>query len=243
MRRPDAAMLLAAQPVAHRGLHRPDGPSENGLPAFAAALDGGYGMECDVRLSRDGRAMVFHDATLDRMTGAPGRVDAHTAGELAKLRLPDGSGVPTLAQLLALVAGKAALLIELKVDAARDLAPLCATVAGDLNGYVGPVGVMSFHPGVGRWFARHNPALLRGLVVRERAGRTPYHFMRRTLDLGQARPDFLAYDIASLPSPTAQRFRRRGMPVLSWTVRTDDERARAALYADAVIFEDGANHG
>ena len=62
----DASFLKRA-PIAHRGLH--DGNQarwENTLPAFQAAVDGGYGIELDVQLSSDGAALVFHDEKLER---------------------------------------------------------------------------------------------------------------------------------------------------------------------------------
>ena len=60
---------LTSTPVAHRGLHGlEDGVVENLPKAFQAAIDSQYAIECDLQLSADGEAMVFHDATLDRLT-------------------------------------------------------------------------------------------------------------------------------------------------------------------------------
>ena len=71
---------------AHRGLHS-EAVVENSPAAFAAAIERGMGIECDVQLAGDGRAMVFHDWELDRLTGERGPVagqldvafDAHPA--------------------------------------------------------------------------------------------------------------------------------------------------------------------
>jgi hypothetical protein len=59
----------------------------------------------------------------------------------------------------------------------------------------------------------------------------------RHLALWRAKPDFLAYDVQDFPSRFAGFQHRRGLPVLTWTVRTAEEQARAATYADAPIFE------
>ena len=109
--RPGTPTWLAAHLYAHRGLHRPEGPAENSLPAFAAAIAAGYGAECDVRLSADAIAHVFHDARLDRMVdNSTGPLAARTAAELAACALRQGSGpVPGLAALLALIAARAPL--------------------------------------------------------------------------------------------------------------------------------------
>ena len=214
-----AAAFLSAQPFAHRGLHGPHA-AENGMRAFAAAMTRGHGIECDVRLARDGTAMVFHDDALERMTGAEGRIATRSAGTLADLRLPDGGAIPTLEALLATVSGAVPLLIELKTGGG-DGPALCAAVRRALAGYRGPVGIMSFDPAVGHWFARHAPRLLRGLVVSE-AGR---HGLRARLGrhraLWRSRAQFLAYDVRDLPSRFAADQAARGLPLIGWTVRDD----------------------
>lgn len=228
--RPD----LAARPYAHRGLHG-RGVAENGLPAFAAAIAQGLGIECDVRLSLDGVAMVFHDATLERMTDVAGAVAGLRADALGQITLPDGSMIPRLSQLLAMLDGMP-LLIEMKIDG-RHVAPLCKAVLHDLKAHPGaPAAVMSFHPLAVRWFARHASHIPRGLVVTQQkeGWRGP---LKRALALWLSRPDFLACDIRDLPSRFTARARRRGLPVLTWTVRSDADHARAALHADQIIFE------
>jgi glycerophosphoryl diester phosphodiesterase len=234
---PDLA-FLTARPFAHRGLHG-GGRSENGMAAFGAAIAAGFGIECDVRSSSDGVAMVFHDATLDRLTGEAGRFGDRTARALCGIALRDGGGIPRLADLLALTASTATpLLVEIKVDGRR-VEGLCAAVLDDI-GKAGdaPVAIMSFNPLVARWFAAHTPDGVRGLVVTQRDRRGLRGAIARALALRFARPDFLACDISDLPSPFAARARAHGLPVLSWTVRSPDERARAARHADQIIFEE-----
>jgi glycerophosphoryl diester phosphodiesterase len=233
---PRRVETLKALPFAHRGLHGPDRP-ENSRAAFRAALDAGHGIELDVRLSRDGHAMVFHDAELSRLTGEHGALAERSAAELAGIALKGGAGetIPSLPDVLALIAGRAPLLIELKAPDAR-VALLCLSVFRALDGYRGPVGVMSFNPEVGRWFARHGPRVTRGLVVTE-AGRRRRGAWKRRLALYRARPDFLAYDVRDLPSRFAADARRRGLPVFTWTCRSAEDEARAKANADQVIHE------
>ena len=85
--RPDP-FLLGVAPIAHRGLHG-DGRVENSRAAFEAAIAAGHGIELDVQISRDGKAMVFHDATLERLTTESGAVAARNASELATVALRD----------------------------------------------------------------------------------------------------------------------------------------------------------
>ena len=226
---------LIARPFAHRGLHGP-GVVENSRAAFEAAIAAGHGIELDVQASRDGLAMVIHDAYLDRLTEGFGPICGFAAAEIRRLRLRDsGETVPSLEEVLALIGGRAPLLIEVK-SPGRRVAALSGAVFGALWGYEGPVAVMSFNPEVGRWFARHSPDVLRGLVVTE-AGRRWRGTIARFLALWRSKADFLAYDIRDLPSGFAARQRAKGLPVLTWTCRNDAERARAKLHADQIIYE------
>jgi glycerophosphoryl diester phosphodiesterase len=224
---------------AHRGLHGAGLP-ENSPAAFAAALARGMGIECDIQRSRDGQAMVFHDATLDRLTAEQGRVADLSTAELGQIQLTGGSDtIPTLRQVLDQVAGQVPLLIEIKSpkNSRGRINALCLSVCRVLEGYQGAHAIMSFDPRIVAWFARHSPLTLRGLVVTEEDDKALPGMIRRRLALWYARPDFLAYDIRDLPSRFAASQRRRGLPVLTWTVRSADYRERAAIHADAPIAE------
>lgn len=224
-----------ARPFAHRGLHG-SGIVENSLAAFEAAIAAGFGIELDVQLSADGEAMVFHDYELDRLTAATGQIGGATLEELAQVRLRDSDEpIPSLAQALALIAGRTPLLIEAK-SPGRRVDALSGAVNRALDGYSGPVAVMSFNPEIGRWFARRAPDRLRGLVVTEAGRRWRGSFARRVA-LWRSRPDFLAYDVRDLPSRFAAGQREQGLKVLTWTCRTDEEKGRAARHADQIIFE------
>ena len=222
---------------AHRGLHG-HGRTENSPSAFSAATEAGLGIECDVQRCADGRAVVFHDWELERLTGETGPVAARPVAELTRIALRGTSEtIPTLRDLLALVAGRVPLLIELKSRPERPVAPLCRAVLRDLEGYGGPHAVMSFDPRVGHWFAARSPATVRGLVVSEANARTLGGELKRRLALWRSRADFLAYDIRDLPSRFAAAQRARGLPVLTWTVATPGLRQRAEVHADAWIGE------
>jgi glycerophosphoryl diester phosphodiesterase len=236
---PDTARIawLKGAEYAHRGLHG-GGVPENSLSAFAAAIARGMGIECDVQRTADDRAVVFHDWTLDRLTGASGSVRARSAAALSRLALGGGTDrVPTLRDALQLVHGRVPLLIEIKTRQGHRIGPLCRAVRRDLEGYAGPVAAMSFDPRVGAWFAVHAPRIVRGLVVTEEGARTLSGSYRRHRALWQAKSDFLAYDVRDLPSPFAAAQRRRGVPVLTWTVCSPELRRRASEHADAAIAE------
>lgn len=234
---PDPARVakLTDLPFAHRGLHG-GGLVENSRSAFEAAIALGHGIELDVQASGDGAAMVFHDYELDRLTEENGPLAARDAAELRTVRLKGSDDhISTLADILALIAGRVPLLVEVKAKSVQ-VDTLCASVRTALAGYRGIAAVMSFNPAVGRWFARFAPEVIRGLVVTEN-GRGDRGVLARHLALWRARPDFLAYDLRDLPSPFAAAQRARGLPVVTWTCRGAAARERAAVHADQIIYE------
>ena len=227
---------LTRQPFAHRGLHGA-GRIENSRAAFGAAIEAEHGIELDVQAARCGTPFVFHDERLERLCEGCGRVDRLDRQQLSAVRLRGSSEtISSLDEILALVAGRAPLLVELK-SGRRMNAGLCRTVRAAIAGYQGPLAVMSFDPRLIHWFARHAPRVVRGLVISEQGSRNFMGLPRRRLAVMIARPDFLAYDIRSLPSPFAARMRARHVPVLTWTVRDAADRAKAAIHADQIIYE------
>ncbi len=234
---PERVGWLRGQVFAHRGLHGAGVP-ENSLAAFAGAIGRGLGIECDVRRSADGQAVVFHDAELDRLTREHGPLADHSAHSLARIPLAGSAEtIPTLRRVLDQVAGQVPLLIEIKSNRGQRVDALCLAVCRVLEGYRGEYGVMSFDPRVSRWFRRHSPLTVRGLIISEENDKALAGRLRRHLNLWFAAPDFLAYDIRDLPGrfPAAQR--RRGLPLATWTVRTPEHLARARAHADAPTVE------
>jgi len=234
---------LRQRPIAHRGPHNPRaGIPENSLTAFAAAVADGYGIELDVQAAADGQAMVFHDWSLVRMTGADGGIGDHDAASLTALRLQQSrQSIPTLAQVLALIAGRVPLIVEIKsrpgqVGGAEEAAFRA------LQNYDGPFAVTSFNPLSLVWFRKRMPAWPRGQNVGSRHFPASAPFWRRLamrylLDLDQARPDFIVYDRLDLPFWAAARVRAAGKPLLTFTVRDRAEMRRLAPYVDNIIFE------
>jgi len=234
---------LTARPIAHRGLHdAPTGVIENTPSAFRAAVAGGYGIECDLQISADGEAMVYHDDALGRLTDGAGRLDTITAEALRRIAFKSTADrMLTLGELCDLVAGQTTLVIELKGGFAVDTR-LAARTAAVLAGYRGPVAAMSFDPGLMGALRNLAPTLALGLVGMRRDADAPVPAQMSALRYLQqalaARPQFLAYRVADLTSapPLLARHVLR-WPVLTWTVRSPEDRSRAATYADQMIFE------
>ncbi|HXG78569.1 MAG TPA: glycerophosphodiester phosphodiesterase family protein [Methyloceanibacter sp.] len=242
-----AGLYWLKRPIAHRGLHdAARGIAENSASSVRAAIGAGFAIEVDLQCTADHLPIVFHDATLDRLTAASGPVAALSAEALAKIPLRDGPDfILSFPALLALVNGHVPLILEVKSTWTR-AGLFERNIAAMLAPYPGPVAVMSFDPYCVSAFRDLAPNLPRGLIAERfddlrhwpQLSSWQRFQMRHLLTAVVARPDFIAYDIKALPAvaPLIARF-LFGLPLLTWTVRCEEERERAMRYADAMIFE------
>jgi len=244
MRAPD---WLTARPVAHRGLHdRAHGIVENMPGAALAAVRGDFAIECDIQLTADGEAMVHHDDELGRLTEGSGALLGLTSSALKEVRFKDTSErMMSLADLCILVRGRVPIIVEVKSHFDGDRR-LVARMAEVLKSYSGPVAGMSFDPDQVAALRELIPDQPRGIVAQsdyteadwpeaspeQRAG------MRHLKHALRTRPQFVAYWVNDLPKPAPWIARHIfGLPLLTWTVRTPEQRSRATRYADQMIFE------
>jgi glycerophosphoryl diester phosphodiesterase len=234
---------LTARPVAHRGLHdASSGVIENNEAAFRAAIAGNYSIECDIQITADGEAMVHHDDALGRLTDGAGALKTKTSAELKQVAFKNTTDrMLTLGELCDLTAGKVALVIELKSRFDGDLR-LASRAAKVLSGYMGPAAIMSFDPAPIGALRDLASGLPRGLVAMQRGASNPAasgpSATRFVMQALAARLNFLAYrvqDLSTVIPSTARNI--LGLPLLTWTVRTPEDRARAARFADQMIFE------
>lgn len=242
-----APSWLTARPVAHRGLHdRARGIIENMPGAVNAAIAGNFAIEVDVQLTADGEAMVHHDDALGRLTEGEGLLADKTAAELKAVGFRDtAEKMMSLGELCTLVAGRVPLVIEVKshFDGDRRLVKRMAEV---LSSYDGPAVGMSFDPDQVLALRALLPSRPRGIVAQRSYDGDHWKKLRPEqrdgmLQLRQAlraRPHFVAFWVDQLPAPAPWIARNIfGCPLLTWTVRTVEQRARAARYADQMIFE------
>ncbi|WP_435200250.1 glycerophosphodiester phosphodiesterase family protein [Qipengyuania sp. 902] len=228
---------LAEWTYAHRGLHGA-GRIENSASAFRAAIAAGFGIECDIQRSADDVAMVFHDWDFTRLIGRPEKSASLTAAEWKTLSYLEGEEPPiALADLLELVAGSVPILVEIKSKRGYDVERSCEAVAECLENYDGLHAVMSFDPRVSRWFRKHSPKTVQGLVMREDDKGYTQKAWQRRLTLWAARPEFLAYHVEALPNPMVSALREAGLPIATWTVSTPALAERAQANADLLIAE------
>ena len=228
---------------AHRGLHDEETP-ENSLAAFQRAIDGGYGIELDVRLSRDGALVVYHDPSALRLCGVDSLIEKMTLSELRELRLKGtAEGIPTLREALEAIGGRVPLIVEIKADQ-----PLGANLASRayeecLREYQGEWWVESFDPRIVRWFRKNVPEAVRGQLAYDPAkiGKDRPLLMALGAHLlmnALSRPDFVAYGCKTRQNPSFRLMKRLFRPVLvAWTVESEEESQQLNGQFDAQIFE------
>lgn len=236
-------------PIAHRALHDlTDGRPENSRAAIRAAIEAGYGIEIDLQPSSEGRAMVFHDYALKRLTGQEGTISTQPAETLGGIALLGGDeGIPTFAEVLDLVAGRVPLLVEIK-DQDGVLGPnigaLEEAAARDVAGYEGPLAFMSFNPHSVAALASLAPHVPRGLVT-DAYDETGWPLvpparrdeLRAIPDFDRTGASFISHRAADLSRPRVAEIKASGTPVLCWTVRSPAEEAEARRVADNITFE------
>lgn len=230
-------------PLAHRGLHDlSQGVLENTLPAFTRARDAGVGVELDVWLSRDGVPVVTHDVDLVRLAGRPELVAQLTAATLSTIELcTPGARIPTLSDVLDLLAGAVPVMVEIKNPRAT-AGSLEAAVARVVRSHGEQVAIASFNPRTVGWFRRHAPQVLRGQTAgtfRDTAGlpTAVRRYLQSLVSNRWTQPHYVSYELDGLPNPAVEAWRRRGLPLVTWTVRTPEELDRARRLADNLIFE------
>lgn len=228
---------------AHRGLHDENKP-ENSMSAFAAAKERGFGIELDVRLSKDGELVVFHDDNLTRIVGKEGKVVDFTASELGTMKLLGTSDtIPTLKAVLDLIDGSVPLLIELKMEG--DEAGVAEKFLEVIEGYKGDYIVESFNPMALRTLKKARPDIIRGILSAvymdqpKYQGKTLFRLLQNLCMNFLMRPDFIAYEKNGYSIPNLKFLRRNfHTPLIAWTIKSKEEEELAISRGfDTVIFE------
>lgn len=240
--KPDRSQFKGVH-YAHRGLFDNDSEApENSLNAFQKAVDGGFGIEFDVQLSKDKIPVVFHDLSLERMCGIEGNVCDYTVQELQTMKLKDSEQtIPTLEEVLGVIAGRVPLIIEYKMDIVDTL--VCELSNAILENYKGVYCIESFHPFAVKWYKDNRPDILRGQLSEdysvnpEKYSGVQYWVMKNLFTNFLTRPDFIAYRHTD-----ANVFSRRvctwlGALPVAWTIRSQEDYEVAKASYELFIFD------
>lgn len=228
---------------AHRGLHG-NGVPENSMLAFRKALEGGYGIEFDVHLMKDGNLAIIHDSSLKRTAGADVLIEDLTVEDLENYRL-EGTDekIPLFSELLDLYAGKAPLIIELKAHGNH--AELSKAVCDAMEGYKGVYCMESFDPRVVQWLRKNRPEIIRGQLAENflKVKQNPLNIVIKFIMTNHlmnflTMPDFVAYKFAdrnTLGTRICRKFWK--LQGVSWTIRSQEDYDTAVKEGWIPIFE------
>lgn len=237
----DNLKWLINYPIAHRGLFNEFCP-ENSLLAFNGAVKNNYGIELDVQFTKDKKVIVFHDDNLKRMTGIDKKVNEVEYKELKKLRLLNtNEKIPLLEDVLKVVNGDVTLIIEIKN--CNNIKELGKATHDILKNYKGKFAVESFNPFVLEWYKRNAPNVIRGQLsgdYKKFEGKTnivEQLVLTNMLLNFLTKPNFVAYELNSLPNMRVSNLRKKGMKVITWTVKNEKDEKKAYKYSDNIIFD------
>ena len=228
--------------IAHRGLHNNEaGIPENSLLAFKEALKLNMPVEFDLHLLKDGNIAVFHDDNLNRMTGCDKDIKNCTYNEIKDLKLLDtDERIPLFEDVLKLAGGKVLLDIEFKSD--FPAGNLESKACEYLDNYNGDFVVKSFDPFSVRWFKKNRPDFVRGQLACNFAENKTLSSLKKFICRNMlvniiTNPDFIAYELQSMPNKKVAKYRKKKYPILIWTVRSDEDLKNSEKYGDSFIYE------
>ena len=235
--------FLKNLPVAHRGLHD-DAAPENSLPAFRAAVQLGYAVETDVRLTKDGELVIYHDDELSRLTQRNRKVVDCTKDELKKLLIEGKEPIPTLQEFLDCIGGAVPILLEIKNVPEWNTRDFIAKVAAAFDGYKGEYAMQSFVPAYVKAYKKLRPAVSCGILATAGSTKADYgnspiwrlkaYAVQHMSFNRSIKPDFISYCFSHYPNHATEKY--KGIK-LAWTVRSPEDEQYARKYADNIIFE------
>lgn len=214
--------------IAHRGSGI--GYLENTLLAMRRAAEWGVDcIECDVRNSKDGIAIIIHDATLERVTNEEDLVAEKTLKELKTLKLGEGEQIPTLVEMLDFVQSQSKLQINIDVKVVDLEAFILEEVMA--HGLLDRTLISSFIPPVLRKFRELDIDIATALL---------YEFdlvsaveVAKKLGCTAINPQlhFVGEDLVS-------QCHREGLQINPWVVNTSQDMKRfIALGVDGIITD------
>ncbi len=234
---------LVSKPIAHRGYYNNEDAPENSLKAFLKAIENNFAIELDVHVIADGTVAVFHDNQLSRMTGKDGYINNLTKEQLKKCKLGNSDQtIPTLKEVFDLVDGKTPILIEIKQESIK-IGNSEQIILNELKNYKGEIAIQSFNPFTLEWFKNNAPEYWRGVLSsffpKTDANRPnswiKRHVLKKMMFNKRIKPDFISYDVRNLPNRFVKKY--KNLPLLGWTVKSQEQFLEAIKVVDNVIFE------
>ena len=233
--------VLKSYIYTHRGYHNKPAIPENSMAAFKRTKERGWGSEMDIHLMKDGSLGIVHDSNLLRVTGYDVRIEDLTKEDLKNYPL-EGSNecIPLFEDLLEL---KIPLIVELKVERGN-YKELCEAAWERLKDYDAPYCVESFDPRVVYWFKKNHPQVIRGQLSQDftKQGEVQLSNTMKRLATNLrfnklTKPDFVAYKFSDRSVAANQKYMKKGIQEVSWTIQNKEDFDTAVKMGSIPIFE------
>ena len=227
--------------IAHRGLHKKDmSVPENTISAFRGAISHGFSIEFDINLLKDGQLVVFHDPDLKRCFNIDKELHTLTYDDLKDLRYPSGDHIPLLTEVLSFIDARVNCLIELKPFG--HVEKLCESFINIMDTYKGNYAVFSFHPKVLFYFKKYRPDIIRGQISEyfkdnHKMPKMMKYVMRTLIFNRFTKPDFISYGLTDLPNKYLDKYKKRGLTIISYCAQSQDAFDFVKSHYDNVVFE------
>ena len=222
--------------ISHRGIHDNQKIYENTLEAFSLAIKQGFIIELDIRLTKDNQIVVFHDSNTKRLTRQDKLIEESTYQELNQQNILH---IPLLKEVLDQVKGQVPLLIEIKTS--QNTGELEQKLMNLLKKYKGQYAIQSFNPKVLYWFKKNHPNILRGQLSKkykkEKLSSLKKFILSNMLLNIITKPHFISYKYNELSPAQINKYKKKNIRMIGWTITNDREYNHYKKYYDNLICE------
>lgn len=224
--------------IAHRGLHNSKIIPENSLLSFEKAIEKNYAIEFDVTLSKDNKAIIFHDEELLRICNKKEKIQDLKYDYLRKLKLYNTDEyIPLFEEVLTLVNEKVALVIEIKKQ--KNVGILESIIVEHLKNYKGEYFICSFEKDILFWFRTNNKDIKRGLIFEFDSKRLfKFHKILFLYRYFKTKPNFISLNYKLYEKSSLSVFcKKKHIPLILWTINTSNNIKKYQDKIDGLIFE------
>ena len=206
--------------IAHKGVHNSQIP-ENTIPAFTKSVDKNYIIELDIHILKDNTIVVYHDYNLLKLCGVNKVIETLSYAQLFKTKIKNKYTIPTLEQVMRIVAGKVPILIEVKDM--NNNSKFEEGLVKILDNYKGEFAIQSMNPFVIDWFNKNRKDYVIGLIIFNELN---YNIVKKYI----RKIDFISVYKKQLP------FKSK-LLTIGWTIRNKKEYKKYESLCDNLICE------
>lgn len=232
-------MFLENKIIAHRGgFFDNQKIYENTQEVFQTALQKGFAIELDVRVTKDNQVVVYHDDNLKRLMNEDAVIEDLRLDELPN----EPFSIPLFRDILKQIDGKVPLLIEIK--SMHQIGHSIDTIMEELKDYTGEYAIQSFHPYVLLYLKWHYKDVIRGQLGspnRQKDIPKIQKWITKTMCFNKlTKPTFISYEYNEISFKKIAKLKKKYV-MICFTIREQDDYTKCKDIYDAWICENMQN--